>query len=218
MRWKIVLGVVTPILAMPLTLVCGDVLQHHRNSARTGMYVDRHITRAAAAATHRDTTFDAVLPGPTYAQPLYVNDGPQGTAAFLVATEQDVVLALDASSGSRLWTSKVGQPVPLSQLPCGDIDPLGITGTPIADPDARVVYVAAMTTPDQGKTKQQKVFALSLDDGTVLPGWPVDVSGLPALAAHRRRATWWRCTSARPRRPPSMSPGAQTTGGAARRS
>ncbi len=177
MRCRIFSATVLFVIAVPM-LLSGDVLRHHRDSRRTGVYVDRLITREAAAATHRDATFKASLPGPTYAQPLYVSDGPQDTPAFIVATEQNTVVALDAGTGATLWTSTLGEPVPLSQLPCGDIDPLGITGTPVIDPDARVIYGAAMTTPDQGRTKRQRIFALSLDNGSVLPGWPVDVTGV----------------------------------------
>ena len=178
MKHRSLLAAALSLFGLPIILISGDVLEHHRDDARTGMYVDRHITRAAAASTRRDVSFSAALPGPTYAQPLYVSDGPQDTPAFIVATEQNVVLALDAGSGSRLWSTTLGEPVPLSQLPCGNIDPLGATGTPVVDPDARVLYVAAMTTPDHGKTKRQRIFALSLDDGTILPGWPVEVSGV----------------------------------------
>jgi hypothetical protein len=136
------------------------------------------MTAQAAAQTHRDSTFQATLPGPTYAQPLYVSNGPGGVAALLVVTEQNQVLALSASSGSQIWTKTLGSPVPLAQLPCGNIDPLGITGTPVVDTAARIVYVAAMTTPDSGVTKQHRIFALSLDTGSLLSGWPLDVNGL----------------------------------------
>ena len=40
----------------------------------------------------------------------------------------------------------LGTPVPLSALPCGDIDPLGITGTPVYDPTTHMVYAVAETT------------------------------------------------------------------------
>jgi uncharacterized protein (TIGR03437 family) len=156
----------------------GDVLQHHLSAARNGLYTDPLITRQAAARTHRDTTFKAPLPGPTYAQPLYVSNGPGGKAALIVATEQNNVLAIDASSGAQIWTRNLGSPVPLAQLPCGDIDPLGITGTPVIDPNTRTIYVDAMTTPDGGVTKRHRIFALSLDDGSTLSGWPLDVSGM----------------------------------------
>ncbi len=159
-------------------VIPGDVLQHHRNDTRDGLYVDALITQEAATTTHRDATFSAPLPGPTHAQPLYVNNGPGGSAAFIVATEQNAVLALDAADGSQIWVSDLGSPVPRSHLPCGNIDPLGVAGTPVIDPNARTIYVAAMTTPDGGVTKQQQIFALSLDDGSILPGWPLDVSDI----------------------------------------
>ena len=166
------------ILATPLALVSDDVLQHHRNGTRDGLYIDPLIIQAAAARIHRDTTFSAPLPGPTYAQPLYVTSGPGNRPALIVATEQNAVLAIDAADGSRIWVSNLGSPVPLAQLPCGDIDPVGITGTPVIDPNSRAIYLDSMTTPDGGATIQRRIFALSLDDGSVLPGWPLDVSSI----------------------------------------
>jgi hypothetical protein len=155
-----------------------DVLQHHLHATRDGWYVDPLITQNAATTTHLDPSFSASLNGPVYAQPLYVNNGPNGTAAFIVATEQNDVVALNAADGSQLWLNNLGTPVPRLQLPCGDIDPLGITGTPVIDPDMRAIFVDAMTTPDDGTTKQHLIYALSLDDGSVMPGWPVDVNTL----------------------------------------
>jgi outer membrane protein assembly factor BamB len=152
-----------------------DVLQHHNNGTRDGLYVDPLITRDAVANTHRDFTFRASLPGPTYAQPLYVSNGPEGTAALIVATSQNEVLALNASTGMTLWKVNVGAPVPSSTLPCGNIDPVGITSTPVIDIDSRRLYVAAMATPDGGATRQHLIHALRLDDGSTVPGWPVDV-------------------------------------------
>jgi hypothetical protein len=156
-----------------------DVFQHHLHPTRDGLYVDPLITQAAAMTTHRDLSFDGSLAGQQiHAQPLYVNNGPNGAAAFVVATEQNNVVVLDAGDGSTIWTTNLGVPVPGSTLPCGNIDPLGITGTPVIDPDARVIFLDAMTTPDGGATKQHLIYALSLDDGSVMPGWPVDVNTL----------------------------------------
>jgi outer membrane protein assembly factor BamB len=103
----------------------------------------------------------------------------------VVATEANVVAALDARTGATVWTRSLGAPVPLSALPCGNIDPLGITGTPVVDAASRTVYLDAMTSPDGGATKRHLVFALSLDDGAVRDGWPVDVAA--ALAARGQR-------------------------------
>jgi hypothetical protein len=47
---------------------------------------------------------------------------------------------------------------------------VGITGTPVIDPNNRVIYADSMSTPDGGVTMQHRIFALSLDDGSVLPG------------------------------------------------
>jgi outer membrane protein assembly factor BamB len=94
-----------------------------------------------------------------------------------VATESNQVSALDAVTGAAVWRVSLGTPVPLSKLPCGNIDPLGVTGTPIVDATSRTLYVAAMTTPDGGTTARHRVFALSVDDGSVKADWPVDVQG-----------------------------------------
>jgi uncharacterized repeat protein (TIGR01451 family) len=166
---------VTPVVVVGGVPV--DVFQHHLHSTRDALYVDPLITQAASMTAHRDLSFDGSLTGQEiHAQPLYVNNGPNGAAAFVVATEQNNVVVLDAGDGSQIWTTNLGAPVPRATLPCGDIDPLGITGTPVIDPEARVVFLDAMTTPDGGATKQHVIYALSLDDGSVIAGWPVDVN------------------------------------------
>ena len=126
------------VLASPFSLAAQDVLQHHRNGTRDGLYIDPLFTQAAAAKIHRDMTFHATLPGPTLAQPLYVSSGPGFRSALIVATEQNVVLAIDASDGSTIWSVNLGNPVRHSDLPCGNIDPLGVTGTPVIDPEKRL--------------------------------------------------------------------------------
>src|SRR5260370_36299396 len=75
--------------------------------------------------------------GAVYAEPLVV-DGQ-----VIVATENDTLYALDARTGQVQWRTSVGTPVPQSDLPCGNIDPLGITGTPIYDPQTGLVYAVA---------------------------------------------------------------------------
>lgn len=151
------------------------VLQHHKHASRDGVFVDPAFTKAAAAGIHADPGFSSTIQGPTYAQPLFVPGAIGGADVLIVATEQDLVYALDAKTGAQIWKVSVGTPVPLSALPCGNIDPLGITGTPYLDAASRTIYLGAMTTPDGGTTKQHLIFALSLDDGSVRSGWPVDV-------------------------------------------
>jgi hypothetical protein len=139
--------------------------------------VDPLLTHAAVQALHPDTAFaPPTLAGPIYAQPLYVEQGAQGRETIYVATEQDVVYALDANSGALLWQKSVGNPVGVRFLDCANIDPVGVTGTPIIDPATRTLYVDASSTPDGGVTKQHLLVALSIDDGSMRPGYPVDLA------------------------------------------
>jgi outer membrane protein assembly factor BamB len=71
-----------------------------------------------------------------YGEPLVVN------GEVIVATENDSVYAL-TPRGRRLWRRHLGTPVAQSALPCGDIDPLGITGTPVYDPKSGRLFVVA---------------------------------------------------------------------------
>jgi len=153
-----------------------SVTQHHNDAARTGVYVVAGLTHAVAAGMHRDASFSATISGPTYAQPLYLASTGGGPDLVIVATEQDIVYALSAANGQVVWQKTLGTPVPLNKLPCGNVDPLGITGTPIIDLATRTLYVDAMTTPDGGTTKKHLVFALDVDTGNVRAGWPVDVN------------------------------------------
>ena len=76
---------------------------------------------------------------------------------------------------------ETGAPVPLSEVPCGNIDPMGVTGTPTIDATTGIVYLEAYVETPSGP--RHKVFGLSLATGDVAPGgWPVDVKeGLDAL-------------------------------------
>jgi len=117
-----------------------NVTQHHNHPSRDGLYVDPVFTQSAAASLTRDLGFDGTIVGNVYAQPLYIDDGPGGRPTIIAATESNNVYALDAVDGSIIWQQNVGTPVPLSNLPCGNINPLGITGTPIIDLGSRALF------------------------------------------------------------------------------
>jgi hypothetical protein len=153
-----------------------SVLQHHRNPSRDGLYVDPLMTRAKAAGIRRDTTFTGAVTGAVYAQPLYVENGPGGKEAFIVATEENHVTALDGT-GAVIWDKTFDAPMPNNSLiaPCGNVVPLGITGTPFIDATTRTIYFNAMMTPDNNQTLKHMVHAIGLDDGIEKTGWPLDV-------------------------------------------
>jgi hypothetical protein len=172
--------VASPVLAAWVVAVPANgavnVPEHHNHNSRDGLYIDPAFTTANAAALKRDTNFDGTISGNVYAQPLYIEGGPGGKAMIIAVTESNNVYALDAANGSVIWQRSVGAPVPLSSLPCGNIDPLGITGTPIVDLPSRTLFFDAMTTPDNGTTKKHLIYALNVDTGTTNSGWPVDVN------------------------------------------
>jgi outer membrane protein assembly factor BamB len=150
-----------------------SVLTYHKNATRDGVYVDPAFTKQAAAGMHKDTGFNASISGPVYAQPLFVEAGVGGKDVVIVVTEKNNVYALDAATGAEVWHKNVGTPVPTAKMGCGNISPYGITGTPAIDLDTRTIFFVALI--DQG-TPSHQIFALSLDDGAVKPGWPIDVA------------------------------------------
>ena len=150
-----------------------DVLEYHQNAARGGRFIVPSLTWDKARNLHADPKFHAEVAGPVYAQPLYWRAPDTGKALLLAATEQNAVYALDAETGSVLWKTSLGPPVRRSSLPCGNIDPLGITGTPVIDDRSQTVYVAAMV--NSAGSAKHLIFGLSLKDGAVLSGWPIDV-------------------------------------------
>lgn len=160
-----------------LGTACGavNVTEHHNHETRDGLYIDPAFTQAAAAGLHRDLSFAGDIQGNVYAQPLYIEGGPGGAAMLIVVTESNNVYALNAADGSILWQRNMGAPVPLPNLPCGNIDPLGITGTPVVDLASRSLFFDAMTTPDNGVTKKHLIFSLNVDTGALNSGWPIDV-------------------------------------------
>ena len=153
-----------------------NITQHHNHASRDGLYIDPAFTQSAAANLTRDLGFDGTISGSVYAQPLYLEDGPGGRAMVIAVTESNNVYALDAVDGSIMWQLNVGEPVSGSDLICqGNIDPFGITGTPIIDLASRALFFNAMITPDGGTTKKHLIFSLNVDTGDINAGWPVDV-------------------------------------------
>jgi outer membrane protein assembly factor BamB len=107
--------------------------QYHGNGARTG-----NVTGLPAAG-RLAKVWSARLGGAVYGQPLVV-----GTTV-VAATEADEVYGLDEATGTVRWRVRVGSPLPLSQQPCGILDPLGITGTGVYDEQTQLAYFLAQS-------------------------------------------------------------------------
>jgi len=91
---------------------------------------------------------------------------------IIAVTESNNVYALNATTGTVIWQVNVGPPV-TSGLPCGNIRPAGITGTPVVDLASRRLFFDALI---DGPTKKHFVYSLNVDTGATTSGWPVDVN------------------------------------------
>src|SRR5947209_6232275 len=95
----------------------GDWPEYHADDGHTGAVAAGPLVPAQPAWT------SPALDGQVYGEPLYA-DG-----LILAATTNDTVYGIDPSNGGVRWSTHVGTPVPLSALPCGNVDPLGILST-----------------------------------------------------------------------------------------
>jgi polyvinyl alcohol dehydrogenase (cytochrome) len=123
-----------PLPTSAASIAGADWTTYHHDNARTG------TTTGLAPLGTLGTAWQAKLDGAVYGQPLVVGD------TILAATENDTVYGLNANTGATLWSAHLGTPVPRSSLPCGDIDPLGITSTMVYDPATGLVFAVAETT------------------------------------------------------------------------
>lgn len=163
-----------------------SVLQHHNDAQRSGVYIDASLTREAVRALRQDTAFSATLQGGVYAQPLYWDGGDGGQDLLIVATQRNEVIAFDPISGARRWSRVLGTPAARSELPCGNIDPIGIVGTPVIDAGRKLLFADAMTTG-----ARHRVYTVSLTDGSI-QGTPIDleasVTGFSSAVQNQRGA------------------------------
>jgi len=121
------------------------------------------------------------LDGQIYAQPVL--DG----STVIVATENDTLYGIDATYGGVLWSTHVGTPVNQSTLPCGDINPLGITGTPVLDPATHTVFAVAERVPGGGGVEHVLV-AVDDRNGSLLGTRSVDPAGMDPTVQQQRGA------------------------------
>ena len=121
----------------------------------------------------------AALDGSVYGSPVVY-----GSRVY-VATENDTVYALDSVTGAVVWKRHVGTPVPVvgpnpPTTGCGNINPLGITGTPVIDPATQRIFAVAETWDGSDPSSIQHVLlGFNLADGATVSGLPrvVDVPG-----------------------------------------
>jgi outer membrane protein assembly factor BamB len=170
--------IATPVTSQsPSSAPTGDTATadwpvYHLDSQRTG-----NATAFPAFTGSLTKAWTAGLDGAVYAEPLVVG------GQVIAATEGDSVYALDPSSGKALWHQELGTPVAMSTLPCGNIDPLGITSTPAYDATTATLFAVA-----EVKGPAHTLFALDPTTGSVRWSRNVDLPGHPARNQQQRAA------------------------------
>ncbi|MGA8360654.1 MAG: IPT/TIG domain-containing protein [Candidatus Dormiibacterota bacterium] len=131
-RLIIALALVAPLLTA--TQAAADWPTYHGNNTRQG----DDATDQAVTGTAPWTS--VALDGQLYGQPVVVG------GQLVAATENDTVYSLNAATGRVEWSTHIGAPR-TDNFPCGDIDPLGITGTPVIDAGSVFVVAEIQDTP-----------------------------------------------------------------------
>ena len=168
LTWLLCLAVATPARAQ------GVVGQYHGDPARSGAVVVPGLTAASAATMRRDAAFDGVIAGQIRAQMLYWPRPGAAHGVVLVSTNLNEVAAMDAASGRTVWKILLGPITKPNAAKCSTGITTGILGTPVLDAASGTLYVDTFMV--YNGEPQHMVFALNLEDGSVRPGWPVNVA------------------------------------------
>ena len=149
-------------------------LMYHNNVARNGLDSNEPSVLSIAPSF---VWKSPILDGAIYAEPLV--DG----SMVIAVTENNSVYALNSSNGQIMWHQNLGTPVLGSALPCGDINPSGITGTPVIDGATNTLYVVAYLMHEG-----HELYALNVNDGGVIFHRNVDPLGVSVSVEQERGA------------------------------
>ncbi|HTU51963.1 MAG TPA: hypothetical protein VMF56_15335 [Acidobacteriaceae bacterium] len=181
------------LLAFTVALPAGaqNVTTSQYDNARTGANQRETIlTPSNVNATHFGKLFTLKVDGDIYAQPLFLKaldiPGKGRHDVLLVATEHDSVYAFDAYGhpATPLWhvnfLSKGVTTLPAQDVECPFIAPeVGITSTPVIDPNTGTLYVLARTKQQSGSQPShysQRLHALAVTTGAEKFGGSAQIS------------------------------------------
>ena len=152
---------------------------YHHDNSRNGYDASAAPFPAGGAPT---SSWSTSLDGNLYAEPLALN------GVVYQATENNSIYALDQITGTAIWRWHQFAPVadPATAVGCGNVNPVGITGTPAIDPVAGIIYAVGLVAASGGGTKYQ-IFAVNLSNGALVTGFPRDL-GQPNPIYQQERA------------------------------
>jgi hypothetical protein len=172
------------------------VYTYHNNLARDGTNVHEFaLTTSNVTVANFGKLAACTVDGAIYGQPLWIANATIGGAkhnVVYVATEHDSLYAFDADASPcvMLWSVSLidsahgglgGEtPVPAALVGSGfgDIQPeIGVTGTPVIDPNSGILYVVSKSVNSTQTTFYQRLHAISLTTGSENPGSPATIAG-----------------------------------------
>jgi outer membrane protein assembly factor BamB len=151
-------------------------LTYHHDFFRTAFDPYKPASQSFSSINKNWTS--SPLDGDIYAEPLVAR------SMVFVATENNTIYSLDADTGKVIWRTNLGSPVPLSDLPCGDIDPTGITGTPVIDMRTQTIFAVAFLSD----THRHELFALDIGTGKIRFETAVDPPSSDPIVEQQRGA------------------------------
>jgi hypothetical protein len=185
-RTVVLLGV----LALAALARAQRVITSQYDNARTGANLNEtKLTPRNVNVQHFGKIFTLQVDGDVYAQPLFLGGveipGKGRHDVLFIATEHDSVYAFDAygNPSTPLWQASFLKngftTVPARDANCPFISPeIGITSTPVIDPDTGTLYVLARTKDRSGFLENvyaQRLHALAVTTGAEKFGGPVEI-------------------------------------------
>jgi hypothetical protein len=172
------------------------VYTYHNNLARDGTNTREYaLTPSRVTAAGFGKRAACPVDGAIYTQPLWAANltvnGAKHNVVF-VATQHDGLYAFDADASpcAMLWSvslidaahggssGETSVPGNLVGVGDGDIQPeIGVTGTPVIDPVARILYVVSKSINSAQTTFFQRLHAIDLATGNEKPGSPAAITG-----------------------------------------
>src|SRR5580704_4747610 len=151
----------------------GDETTGSQNDLRDGWDPNEPaLTQAAVGGGQFGQIFNTQVNGQVYAQPLVIGN------TVIVATENDWVYGLNATTGAVGWKTSLGKAYHITS--CDDLTPnIGVTSTPVYDPKTGSVYVMALV---KETTWQFRLFGLDVGTGAIT--LQQQIAGSPTNDSH----------------------------------
>ncbi|MCW2523439.1 MAG: PQQ-like protein [Frankiales bacterium] len=166
----------TSVVTAALTVAATPWPTDHGNNQRSGYYPSGtkfgHLARAWGKG----------LDGAVYGSPIVLG------GYLVVATENNTVYELNATTGAVRWSRHLATPAPTSSLACsGNISPSGITGTPAFDAATNRIFVVTNSVNAQFGAHHE-IFGLNATTGATVMNRRVAVPGQAENAEQERGA------------------------------